>query len=73
MARLEILDHIQQYVDPFRIITGKGFRLKKFDPGAPLLCSSARRRSLINEAAQTADDAPDFSERIRADLPTGHR
>jgi hypothetical protein len=28
-----------------------------------------RRRSLINEAAQAADDAPDFSERIRASLP----
>ena len=29
-----------------------------------------RRRSLINEAAQAADGAPDFSERIRANLPT---
>src|SRR5262249_17233026 len=29
-----------------------------------------RRRSRINEAAQAADDAPDFSERIRAALPT---
>jgi Domain of unknown function (DUF4105) len=29
-----------------------------------------RRRSLINEAAQAADGAPDFSERIRATLPT---
>jgi Domain of unknown function (DUF4105) len=29
-----------------------------------------RRRSQINEAAQAADDAPDFSERIRASLPT---
>jgi hypothetical protein len=29
-----------------------------------------RRRSRINEAAQAADDAPDFSQRIRADLPT---
>ncbi|HXX07652.1 MAG TPA: DUF4105 domain-containing protein [Pseudolabrys sp.] len=29
-----------------------------------------RRRSLINEAAQAADDAPDFSDRIRASLPT---
>jgi Domain of unknown function (DUF4105) len=29
-----------------------------------------RRRSLINEAAQAAGDAPDFSERIRAALPT---
>ncbi|MGB6350256.1 MAG: DUF4105 domain-containing protein [Pseudolabrys sp.] len=29
-----------------------------------------RRRSLINEAAKAADNAPDFSERIRASLPT---
>lgn len=29
-----------------------------------------RQRSLINEAAQAADDAPDFSQRIRANLPT---
>ncbi len=28
-----------------------------------------RRRSLVNEAAQTADDAPDFSQRIRGSLP----
>ena len=32
-----------------------------------------RRRSQINEAAQAADDAPDFSERIRASLPTTTR
>jgi hypothetical protein len=31
-----------------------------------------RRRSPINEAAQIADGGPDFSERIRANLPT-HR
>jgi hypothetical protein len=29
-----------------------------------------RRRSRINDAAQAAGDAPDFSERIRAGLPT---
>ncbi len=29
-----------------------------------------RRRSLINAAAQAADGAPDFSERIRASVPT---
>jgi Domain of unknown function (DUF4105) len=29
-----------------------------------------RRRSLINEAARAADSAPDFSQRIRASLPT---
>jgi hypothetical protein len=32
-----------------------------------------RRRSLINEAAQAADGAPDFSQRIRASLPTNPR
>jgi hypothetical protein len=31
-----------------------------------------RRRSLINERAQAADDAPDFSQRIRMSLPTIH-
>lgn len=30
-----------------------------------------RRRSLINPAAQTAGDGPDFSQRIRASLPSG--
>jgi PPK2 family polyphosphate:nucleotide phosphotransferase len=33
MARQDILDRIQKYVDPFRITKGKGFRLKSFDPG----------------------------------------
>jgi PPK2 family polyphosphate:nucleotide phosphotransferase len=33
MARQEILDRIQKYVDPFRITKGKGFHLKDFDPG----------------------------------------
>jgi PPK2 family polyphosphate:nucleotide phosphotransferase len=33
MARQEILDRIEKYVDPFRITKGKGFQLKHFDPG----------------------------------------
>jgi PPK2 family polyphosphate:nucleotide phosphotransferase len=33
MARREILDRIQKYVDPFRIPKGKAFCLKSFDPG----------------------------------------
>jgi PPK2 family polyphosphate:nucleotide phosphotransferase len=33
VARQEILDRIQKYVDPFRITKGKGVRLKEFDPG----------------------------------------
>jgi hypothetical protein len=32
-----------------------------------------RQRSLINEAAQAADGAPDFSQRIRTALPTAPR
>ena len=32
-----------------------------------------RRRSLINAAAQAAEGAPDFSQRIRASLPTSPR
>jgi PPK2 family polyphosphate:nucleotide phosphotransferase len=32
VARQEILDRIQKYVDPFRITKGKGFRLKSVDP-----------------------------------------
>jgi hypothetical protein len=32
-----------------------------------------RRRSRINEAAEAADDAPDFSDRIRVSLPTINR
>ena len=31
-----------------------------------------RRRSRINDAARAAGDAPDFSRRIRASLPTIH-
>jgi hypothetical protein len=37
---------------------------------ATLPFDELRRRSRINEAAQAAGDAPDFSERIRASLPT---
>jgi len=33
MARKEVLDRIEKYVDPFRITKGKGFRLDNFDPG----------------------------------------
>src|SRR5215469_13053560 len=33
MARKEILDQIQKYVQPFRVTKGKSFQLKNFDPG----------------------------------------
>jgi Domain of unknown function (DUF4105) len=43
-----------------------------YDSGAidsSLPFEELRRRSLINDAAQAADGAPDFSERVRAALP----
>jgi PPK2 family polyphosphate:nucleotide phosphotransferase len=33
MPRKEILDQIEDYVRPFRVTSGKSFRLKDFDPG----------------------------------------
>ena len=33
MPRQQILDRIQKYIHPFRITSGKGFRLNDFDPG----------------------------------------
>jgi PPK2 family polyphosphate:nucleotide phosphotransferase len=33
MARREILDRIEKYVEPFRVTKGKGFKLTDFDPG----------------------------------------
>jgi PPK2 family polyphosphate:nucleotide phosphotransferase len=32
MPKHEILKHVDKYVAPFRVTTGKGFRLKDFDP-----------------------------------------
>jgi hypothetical protein len=37
-----------------------------------LFFAQLRRRSCINEAAQAADNAMDFSKRIRASLPILH-
>ncbi|WP_374547291.1 PPK2 family polyphosphate kinase, partial [Rhodoblastus sp.] len=36
MPRKEILDSVEKYVRPFRVTSGKGFRLKDFDPGETL-------------------------------------
>ena len=33
MPRQEILDHIEKYIQPFRITKGEGFQLKDYDPG----------------------------------------
>src|SRR5262244_377324 len=36
MPRREILDRVRNFVEPFRITLGKGFRLKDIDPGDTL-------------------------------------
>jgi len=33
MARREIIDRIEKFVEPYRVTKGKGFRLKDIDPG----------------------------------------
>jgi PPK2 family polyphosphate:nucleotide phosphotransferase len=47
MARREILDRIEKYVDPYRITKGKGFRLTSVDP--------ADTRGLRMEKGEAAD------------------
>ena len=47
------------------------YRSGRMDTTLPF--NELRQRSLINDAARAADGAPDFSERIRASLPTMSR
>ena len=49
-------------IDSYLYYSGRMTRTMPFD--------ELRRRSLINEAARAADGAADFSDRIRAGLPT---
>ena len=50
------------------LIDGYLYESGRIDSTLPF--DELRRRSLINEAARAADGAPDFSQRIRASLPT---
>lgn len=52
------------------LIDGYLYNSGRLDTTLPF--DEMRRRSRINEAAQAANQAPDFSERIRASLPTVH-
>jgi Domain of unknown function (DUF4105) len=61
-GRLDIRHILNGLVDGYLYRSGRVDTTLPFD--------ELRRRSLINEAAQAADEAPDFSERIRASLPT---
>ena len=62
-GRFDIRHLLNGLIDDYLYASGRVDTSLPFD--------ELRRRSLINQAAQAADDAPDFSERIRAGLPTG--
>ena len=61
-GRFDIRHLLNGMIDSYLYYSGRVDTTLPFD--------ELRRRSLINEAAQAADDAPDFSDRIRASLPT---
>jgi hypothetical protein len=61
-GRFDIRHLLNGLVDSYLYHSGRVDTTLPFD--------ELRRRSQINEAAQAADDAPDFSQRIRASLPT---
>jgi hypothetical protein len=62
VGRLDVRHLLNGLIDGYLYYSGR------IDTTLPF--EELRRRSLINEAAQAADNAPDFSERIRASLPT---
>ncbi len=61
-GRLDIRHILNGLIDGYLYYSGRMNSTLPFD--------ELRRRSHINEAAQAADSAPDFSDRIRASLPT---
>jgi hypothetical protein len=50
------------------LVDGYLYRSGRMDTSLPF--EELRRRSRINDAAEAAEDAPDFSQRIRQSLPT---
>jgi hypothetical protein len=61
-GRFDIRHMLNGLIDSYLYHSGRVDTTLPFD--------ELRRRSRINEAAEAADDAPDFSARIRASLPT---
>lgn len=62
VGRFDIRHLLNGWIDGYLYYSGRIDSTLPFD--------ELRRRSQINEAAQAADNAPDFSDRIRASLPT---
>jgi hypothetical protein len=64
-GRFDIRHYLNGLIDSYLYHSGR------VDTSLPF--EELRRRSLINAAAEAADGAPDFSERIRAALPVPRR
>jgi hypothetical protein len=62
VGRFDIRHLLNGWIDGYLYYSGRIDTTLPFD--------ELRQRSQINEAAQAADNAPDFSDRIRASLPT---
>ena len=62
VGRLDVRHLLNGLIDGYLYYSGRIDTTLSFD--------ELRRRSQINEAAQAADGGPDFSQRIRASLPT---
>jgi hypothetical protein len=62
VGRLDVRHLLNGLIDGYLYYSGRIDTTLSFE--------ELRRRSLINEAAQAADNTPDFSQRIRASLPT---
>src|SRR4249920_395215 len=64
-GRFDIRHLLNGMIDSYLYHSGRVNTTLEFD--------ELKRRSLINEVAQAADGAPDFSDRIRVSLPTINR
>ena len=64
-GRFDIRHLLNGFIDSYLYHSGRVDTTLPFD--------ELRRRSMINEAAKAADGLPDFSDRIRAPLPTVSR
>jgi PPK2 family polyphosphate:nucleotide phosphotransferase len=62
MARQEVLEQVQKYVQPYRITKGKGFRLKNFDPGdtCGLLADKGEAAELLQRSTEWLAEEQDM-------------
>jgi len=60
MPRIEILEQVQKYTQPFRIIAGKGFQLKDFNPGNTCALRKSEAAELLQRGIQWLAEEQDI-------------